>query len=50
MDMPLSFNPESLVRETLPVAAKGMVGIFLVIAIIMLCIFILNKIPSKGKR
>lgn len=42
------FDPSTL-PQTLMMTLKGMVGIFVVIGVIMLCIWILNKITAaKG--
>ena len=40
------FHPEAL-AQTLPILAKGMAGIFLVIGIIVLATAILNKMTRK---
>lgn len=34
--------------QTLPIMGKGMVGIFIVTAVIILCVMILNKVTSKS--
>ena len=41
-----SFTPDVFV-QTLPMLAKGMVGIFIVTAVIVLCITGLNKMGSR---
>lgn len=41
-----SFTPDVFV-QTLPMLAKGMVGIFIVTAVLVLSITILNKVGSK---
>ncbi len=44
----LAFNLSSW-KQTLPVMAIGMVGIFLVIGVIILCTYGLNKLFSSKK-
>lgn len=44
----LAFNFSSW-RQTLPVMAIGMIGIFLVIGVIILCTYGLNKLFSSKK-
>lgn len=39
-----------LFLETLPVMGKGMLGIFVVTAVIILSIFILNKVTAKKNK
>ena len=41
-----SFTPDKFV-ETLPILGKGMVGIFIVTAVLVLIITLLNKAGSK---
>lgn len=36
--------------ESLPIMGKGMLGIFLVMGIIILCITLLNKFSNKEKK
>ena len=36
--------------QTLPIMAKGMAGIFLVTAVIVLCILILGKAGNKPEK
>jgi len=36
-----------LFLETLPIMAKGMLGIFIVTGVIVISMILLNKIPSK---
>lgn len=36
--------------ESLPIMGKGMLGIFLVMGIIILCITLLNKISNREKK
>lgn len=45
----LSFNPHAFV-ESLPYMGKGMLGIFIVIGIIIICATLLNKITGKKKE
>ncbi len=40
-------NFDALLKIALPIILKGMVGIFAVILIVMLCIFVLNKATNK---
>ena len=47
--MALNINTGSY-KETLPIMAIGMVGIFLVIGVIVLCTYGLNKVISKNKK
>lgn len=47
--MALNINTGSY-KETLPIMAIGMVGIFLVIGVIVLCTYGLNKVISKNKE
>ena len=47
--MALNINTGSN-KETLPIMAIGMVGIFLVIGVIVLCTYGLNKVISKNKE
>ena len=42
------FNVEQFL-QTLPIMAKGMAGIFIVTAVIVLAITLLGKIPSKDE-
>ena len=35
--------------STLPLMAKGLVGIFMVTGVIILCVYLLNKLP-EGKK
>ncbi len=44
--MTFQFSPEAFVTS-LPIMGKGMLGIFIVTAIIVLVIYLLNKITSK---
>ena len=44
----LGFNPYAYI-ETLPYMGKGMLGIFIVIGIIIICATILNKLTGKNK-
>ena len=44
----LGFNPYAFI-ETLPYMGKGMIGIFIVIGIIIICATILNKLTGKNK-
>ncbi len=44
----LGFNPHAFI-ETLPYMGKGMLGIFIVIGIIIICATILNKLTGKKK-
>ena len=44
----LGFNPYAFI-ETLPYMGKGMLGIFIVIGIIIICATILNKLTGKNK-
>ena len=39
----------SLFLQTLPIMGMGMFGIFCVIAAIMICVMILNKVTGKKK-
>ena len=39
-----------LLLQTLPIMAKGLVGIFVVTGIIILSIYILNKATSRTKK
>ena len=47
--MALNINTGSY-KDTLPIMAIGMVGIFLVIGVIVLCTYGLNKVTSKNKE
>ncbi len=47
--MALELHPDSW-RETLPIMAIGMVGIFLVIGVIILITYGLNKASQAGKK
>lgn len=47
--MALNINTQSY-KETLPIMAIGMVGIFLVIGVIVICTYGLNKVISKNKE
>lgn len=47
--MALNINTGSY-KETLPIMAIGMVGIFLVIGVIVICTYGLNKVTSKNKN
>lgn len=47
--MKIDFNVDKLM-ESLPLMGKGMLGIFVVISVIMLTIFILNKTTSTKKK
>lgn len=47
--MALNINTQSY-KETLPIMAIGMVGIFLVIGVIVICTYGLNKVTSKNKN
>ena len=42
----LGFNPHAFI-ETLPYMGKGMLGIFIVIGIIIICATLLNKLTGK---
>ena len=44
----LGFNPYAFI-ETLPYMGKGMLGIFIVIGIIIICATILNKLTGNNK-
>ena len=44
-----SFTPE-VFMQTLPMLAKGMVGIFIVTCVIVLSIMGLNKMGASGKE
>jgi hypothetical protein len=45
----IGFTPENL-AETAPIMGKGMLGIFIVMGIIILCVSGLNHIGSKPKK
>ena len=47
--MALELHPDSW-KETLPIMAIGMVGIFLVIGVIILITYGLNKASQAGKK
>lgn len=47
--MNFTFDPASL-SETLMMTLKGMVGIFVVIGVIMLAIWVLNKAGAKKEQ
>ncbi len=49
LTMAISINSDSW-KQTLPVMAIGMVGIFIVIGVIILCTYGLNKLFSKRKK
>ncbi len=49
ISMALSINADSW-KETLPIMAIGMVGIFLVIGVIILITYGLNKASQAGKK
>jgi len=40
----MTFNVKDFVEISLPILAKGMIGIFFVIGIILLCTFLLNAV------
>ena len=42
------FNVKALL-ETLPIMLKGMAGIFIVTGVIVLCVYLLGKLP-EGKE
>ncbi len=44
----LGFNSHAFI-ETLPYMGKGMLGIFIVIGIIIICATVLNKLTGKKK-
>ena len=45
----IGFTPENL-AETAPIMGKGMLGIFIVMGIIILCVSALNRLGSKPKK
>ena len=45
----IGFTPENL-AETAPIMGKGMLGIFIVTALIVLVVNALNNIPEKNRR
>ncbi len=45
----IGFTPENL-AETAPIMGKGMLGIFIVMGIIILCVSGLNHVGSKPKK
>ncbi len=47
--MEFSFDPSTL-NQTLLIAAKGILGTFLVIAAVMFVIFLLNTITKKRSK
>lgn len=47
--MAVSFNAGSW-KDSLPVVVFGMVGIFIVIGVIVLLTYLLNKVTSKKKK
>lgn len=47
--MALSINADSW-KSTLPVVLFGMVGIFIVIGVIVLLTYLLNKVTSKSSK
>ena len=42
--MELTLKPETLLGETLPMMGKGMLGIFIVIGVIILVVYLLNNV------
>lgn len=49
ISMALELNPDSW-KETLPIMVIGMVGIFLVIGVIILITYGLNKLSNGSKK
>ena len=49
MQYEFAFTPDKFV-ETLPIMGTGMLGIFVVMGIIILCVTGLNKIGSGSKK
>ncbi len=45
----IAFTPENIM-ETAPIMGKGMLGIFVVMGIIILCVSGLNKISDPKKK
>ncbi len=45
----IGFTPENL-AETAPIMGKGMLGIFIVMGIIILCVSGLNHLGTKPKK
>ncbi len=45
----IGFTPENL-AETAPIMGKGMLGIFIVMGIIILCVSGLNRLGTKPKK
>ena len=49
MQYEFAFTPEKFI-ETLPIMGTGMLGIFIVMGIIILCVSGLNKMGSASKK
>lgn len=49
--MEIKVQPDTLVSETLPMMGKGMLGVFIVIAVIIAIVYILNTLtkPKENK-
>lgn len=45
----MEFHPESFL-DALPILGKGMLAIFLVIGVLILGVYLLNAIGSRGKE
>lgn len=45
----MNFHPESFL-DALPVLGKGMLAIFLVIAVLILGVYVLNAVGNRGKK
>ncbi len=49
MQYEFAITPENL-TQTVPIMAKGMIGIFIVMGIIILCVMLLNYLGSPDRK
>ncbi|NLV51112.1 MAG: OadG family protein [Clostridiales bacterium] len=50
MDFRFNFDPSTLIDETLLITVKGMAGVFVVLGVIILAIYLLNKFAADKKE